>query len=828
MSTKAGSSSKGNKPAAGAWGASKTPPSSILQAAAKAVPPPPSGLPRKSTSTGSTGSARSGYAGGRGRGGGGGGGGRDSNRASSGGRQQHRGGRGERGGGRGGRGGPGNSNKGRGSSDAPTGATRASEKDLSKIHLLDSGSGATDQEKAVVRIAASTFLSCRLQYMNPPAENFKPHEKALWSGPSEARMDKIRSEMDVLWNYAPLSVNEETRWKPKVMIGEDDAANRVEQEQEQLRKAFAILNKISWTTLDKLSVQFMEALGLDKKEATLSIDVVKQCMTLIVEKAMLEPHFAELYATFSAKISNVHKIFKKSLLALCQEMFELTDKEPELSADLDSAERQFELNKSRKKSIGLMHFIGELYKLGLIRGEIMISCLNRLLVFDDEERLECFARLMTTIGNRLHEEHDDDRPEMKEIWEQTYSMAGKSKNKDGPRAPSTRIKFLLQDLIELKQNDWIKRREEEKAKTIAEIHQEVLEEEQAAAIAGQLNRRPSKNDVRMTRSSSTSGMNQSKRQSSSSSVSAATSSAPPPPPPPDEDGFVQVKSPKKERPTPRRNRSDGSNNSGEGASKGDGKAKSSLQMAIASSTMPTGKAKKNRGGAVSNSNPIAESETSSKNETTSNPVPGYPNPNPSAPLPQTPLIEYPELKECGERMKNMLKEYFVGGDTDDAVLTVDELVGVGNEGHLDRGAAVIESGVLFVMEMKEADVRKFLQVTTRCLKEGKISPECLQMGLSDPLEFLRDIEIDAPLATSLLAIIVAEWLEADLLSLDSLKSAPEYFLSDGRPAEFVASVLARLQRDVTDNEVQVLSSFMSDQEKSSHSSIPDWIKSLKS
>ena len=40
-------------------------------------------------------------------------------------------------------------------------------------------------------------------------------------------------------------------------------------------------------------------------------------------------------------------------------------------------------------------FIGELYKNKVIKGAIMISCLERLFLHTDEEKLECFAKLMT-------------------------------------------------------------------------------------------------------------------------------------------------------------------------------------------------------------------------------------------------------------------------------------------------------------------------------------------------------------------------------------------------------------------------------------------------
>ena len=134
----------------------------------------------------------------------------------------------------------------------------------------------------------------------------------------------------------------------------------------------------------------------------LSMEVVQKVMQLLVTKAMLEPHIAELYARFADKLVKVSKAFEKTLLALCQQLFEEQDAvavvadvaSDETTSDPPSPEaarhKLLEEGLARKKSIGLMHFIGELYHVGLIKGRIMSACLQRLLQPDDEERLDCF------------------------------------------------------------------------------------------------------------------------------------------------------------------------------------------------------------------------------------------------------------------------------------------------------------------------------------------------------------------------------------------------------------------------------------------------------
>jgi hypothetical protein len=179
--------------------------------------------------------------------------------------------------------------------------------------------------------------------------------------------------------------------------------------------------------------------------------------------------------------------------------------------------------------------------------------------------------------------------------------------------------------------------------------------------------------------------------------------------------------------------------------------------------------------------------------------------------------------ECAKKTKNLFKEYFTGGDTDDAVLTMHEMISVGNDGSIERGAKVVEAGTLMVMEMKESDVAKLLTVMVRVVKESKIENQSTALGLRDPLEFLSDIEIDAPLAGNHLASIVAEYMKLEMFELGLLKKAPEYFRTDGRPALFACKVLKKRGGDASDEEVKVVKELMTADDKKNHGSVKDMI-----
>jgi len=185
---------------------------------------------------------------------------------------------------------------------------------------------------------------------------------------------------------------------------------------------------------------------------------------------------------------------------------------------------------------------------------------------------------------------------------------------------------------------------------------------------------------------------------------------------------------------------------------------------------------------------------------------------------EVPAKTFPSADECGEKMKKILKEYFVGGDADDALLSIDEMVGFGHDGSIERGAKAIEGGTLLVLEMKAEEVDKLLTILLRCLKENKIQPKSVAMGMNDPLEFLGDIEIDAPMARTHLVKIVAALMKEKAVYIDFLLESPEYFREEGKAASFAAKVLKATGEEITDADVEIVANLMTENDKSAHAS----------
>lgn len=309
---------------------------------------------------------------------------------------------------------------------------------------------------------------------------------------------------------------------------------------------------------------------------------------------------------------------------------------------------------------------------------------------------------------------------------------------------------------------WASRREEESAKTIAQIHKDAAKEA----------RRGGGSSKSMNRSMSNNSFRQAK-------------------PTVDKDGFVEVVNP-----------SGGFNRSQSlGNFHRNGSRNNLKQSKSKSSKAPTGSFAA-----------LSIEETSSKKKDIAKTV-------------EKKAKEYLSPKECGDKMKNYLKEYFVGGDADDAVLSIHELIGAGDEGSIDRGAKALEQSILMVLEMKAEDVEKFLVIICRCYNEKKIDKASIPPGLNDPLEFLTDVAIDAPLATTHMANIVSALIKAGAISFDYLLTSPEWFRTDCGAAAFGSKVLKALGEDATSDSsnVDVIEKLMTDDDRAQFPTAADLI-----
>lgn len=223
-----------------------------------------------------------------------------------------------------------------------------------------------------------------------------------------------------------------------------------------IRKVKALLNKLTLEKFDSISDQIWQyAKQSEKEDNGHSLRLV---IELTFEKACDEPNFAMMWAQLCRKMYDVItddikwqdkegnivsglNLFRKFLLNRCQHDFERgwKTKIPQLeenSSDMMSDE-YYAAVKAKRQGLGLVQFIGELFKLHMLTDKIMIDCLARLA--DDpsnavDEETETMCKLLTTVGQRL------DVPKTRR-WLDAY-FARMKEMTESPNL-SSRIKFMI-------------------------------------------------------------------------------------------------------------------------------------------------------------------------------------------------------------------------------------------------------------------------------------------------------------------------------------------------------------------------------------------------
>ncbi|CAK7208134.1 hypothetical protein SEUCBS140593_000059 [Sporothrix eucalyptigena] len=267
------------------------------------------------------------------------------------------------------------------------------------------------------------------------------------------------------------------------------------------RKVKAALNKMTPEKFDKISEQILD-IALQSKDED-DGRTLRQVIQLTFEKATDEAHWASMYARFckvmldrmSPEIRDVTitdkkgeiisggTLFRKYLLNRCQQEFERGWKvdipEPKEGESKETAmlsDEYYEAAAAKRRGLGLVQFIGELYKLGMLTERIMHECVRKLVDYEttpDEAEIESLSKLLRTVGANL------DATEKGHLMMDAYFSRIKNII-DIPDLPS-RLKFMLMDIVDLRDASWASAEANKGPKTLEEVRQEV--EAQAAQKA---------------------------------------------------------------------------------------------------------------------------------------------------------------------------------------------------------------------------------------------------------------------------------------------------------------------------------------------------------
>uniref|UniRef100_A0AAZ3S5Z5 Eukaryotic translation initiation factor 4 gamma 2 n=1 Tax=Oncorhynchus tshawytscha TaxID=74940 RepID=A0AAZ3S5Z5_ONCTS len=280
------------------------------------------------------------------------------------------------------------------------------------------------------------------------------------------------------------------KWVPSRSTRRDaNSSNEKERHDAIFRKVRGILNKLTPEKFDKLCLELLNV-GVDTKL------VLKAIILLIVDKALEEPKYSSLYAQLclrlaedapnfdgpSSEIQTSQKqstTFRRLLISKLQDEFENRSRNVEIYDKHDNpltSEEEEQRAIAKIKMLGNIKFISELGKLDLIHESILHKCIKTLLekkkrvqLKDMGEDVECLCQIMRTVGPRL--DHDKAKSLMDQYFGRMLSLMN---NKELP----ARIRFLLQDTVELRDNNWVPRKAfiDNGPKTINQIRQEAVKD----------------------------------------------------------------------------------------------------------------------------------------------------------------------------------------------------------------------------------------------------------------------------------------------------------------------------------------------------------------
>lgn len=244
-----------------------------------------------------------------------------------------------------------------------------------------------------------------------------------------------------------------------------EVSNR-EKAQKQIK---ITLNKLTPSNFNKLKEELLSLSIQDTENLTYLVQTIFQ-------KAVTEIKYTPTYALLCKfLLEGYHKyqfqaegyeskqrknnLFRRALLQLCQNLFEFNPQEEDFD-NLSSEDAQIKRDKLKKKILGNVRLIGELYKLDVILNKIALRCIEDLIhpkIKDEqeldvstchfnEEKLEGAITLLMTGGKSF---------EKNSVVRDTNKVFRALAQISEANIVSPRIKFLILNAIDARKSDWV-------------------------------------------------------------------------------------------------------------------------------------------------------------------------------------------------------------------------------------------------------------------------------------------------------------------------------------------------------------------------------------
>mmetsp|Transcript_27133 Transcript_27133/g.49994 ORF Transcript_27133/g.49994 Transcript_27133/m.49994 type:complete len:637 (-) Transcript_27133:1084-2994(-) len=353
--------------------------------------------------------------------------------------------------------------------------------------LFDVSRGIPDE----IRTEDSAETQATIRTQSTPKRETKDAQEDWHSG-KKAVSESVR-QPDT-WDHKPLTdKNAPVSYAPQV-VESKSGSGKIQTAVEMGRQAYrpggavledrafrgmvSIINKLTPENYDRLSLQLIDSIGDSK--------LLQQTLSFTFDNAVKQPSYCGMYAKLCRDIENrlPSAVFganaptstypvKFMLLNTCQDEIEkAVESYKQLSSDNGDIAKVEETTVSlRKRIIGIVRLICEIYLLSVLPDKTIFEIFsylqseehrrNRYLL---EDTIEAVCEALSMVGFKLA---SSTRPSYSAAFKTVITTLGSMLNH---KLVSSRVRFCIEDILELSRKNWVSGKEFSGIKKISEIN----------------------------------------------------------------------------------------------------------------------------------------------------------------------------------------------------------------------------------------------------------------------------------------------------------------------------------------------------------------------